>query len=69
MQKFNCYKMFSILVVTNLLSGAVCVEKNKINLVDIQKINPKIRLDLKYATNKNFTGEVIYDCAQMLFSP
>lgn len=30
------------------------------NLVDIQKVNPNILIDLRYATPDNFTGEVVY---------
>jgi len=30
------------------------------NLVDIKSINPNIRMDLRYATTNNFTGQVIY---------
>ncbi|QLH36624.1 MAG: D-alanyl-D-alanine dipeptidase [Parachlamydiaceae bacterium] len=29
-------------------------------LVDIQKINPNIQIDLKYATSDNFTGQIVY---------
>lgn len=30
------------------------------NLVDIQKVNPSIQVELKYATADNFIGEVLY---------
>lgn len=30
------------------------------NLIDIQQINPSIQVELKYATNDNFIGEVLY---------
>jgi len=31
------------------------------DLVDVAKVVPGIRLDIRYATKKNFTGEVLYD--------
>ncbi len=34
------------------------------NLVDIEKLNPEIVLDIKYATRNNFTNEVIYSKAK-----
>jgi D-alanyl-D-alanine dipeptidase len=33
-------------------------------LVNIQKINPKILVEVVYATSGNFTGQIIYDSAQ-----
>lgn len=32
-----------------------------IELVDIQSIIPSAQIDLKYATNDNFTGQIVYD--------
>ncbi len=34
------------------------------NLVEIQKINPTIKLDIRYATTNNFTGKIIYPSAR-----
>jgi D-alanyl-D-alanine dipeptidase len=36
-------------------------QKRTNELVDIQSIAPQIRVDLKYATADNFTGQIIYD--------
>ncbi len=36
---------------------------NKHNLVNIQKINPTIRIFIPYATQDNFTGQPVYDRA------
>lgn len=36
------------------------VTKSDLELVDIQKINPRIRLDVRYATTDNFTGKKVY---------
>ncbi len=33
----------------------------KPHLVDIHTINPRIRVELLYATPRNFTGQVVYD--------
>lgn len=33
-------------------------------LVDITKINPTIKLDIRYATTNNFTGKIIYPSAK-----
>ena len=41
------------------LSASLFGESNPV-LVDIQTVNPKIRVDLKYATADNFIGQVIY---------
>ncbi len=35
-------------------------------LVDIQSLAPQIRVDLKYATKDNFTGQIVYDFYQCL---
>jgi len=35
-------------------------------LVDIQKINPRIRLEIRYATPDNFTHETLYPAARCL---
>ncbi len=38
------------------------VEKNGLNkMVEITDVVPGIKLDIRYATNNNFTGEVIYE--------
>ena len=34
------------------------------NLVEIKKINPTIKLDIRYATTNNFTGKIIYPSAR-----
>ncbi len=36
------------------------------NLVNILSINPRIQIDLRYATANNFTGKIIYDFKQCL---
>ena len=35
-------------------------------MVDIQKINPRIRLEIRYATPGNFTHETLYPSARCL---
>ena len=34
-------------------------------LVDVQSLDAEIRVELKYATSSNFTGEVIYDFTEV----
>ena len=36
----------------------------KTDLVEIQKINPSIKIDVRYATKNNFTGKVLYNSAR-----
>ena len=36
-------------------------------LVDIQKINPRIIVEIKYATEDNFTGKKLYDVPKCFF--
>lgn len=36
----------------------------KHNLVNIKELYPKIRVDLKYASEDNFTGEIVYDFSE-----
>lgn len=37
--------------------------------VDLAKLDPSIRLDIRYATSDNFTKSKIYDCARCLLRP
>lgn len=41
-------------------------EINHCELVDIQAIEPNIKVDLKYATEANFTGQIVYNFKQCL---
>src|SRR3989338_6050967 len=47
-----------------MLQGLFYAEENP--LVDIQKINPQIRIDIRYATPANFTHETLYPEARCL---
>ncbi len=38
-------------------------------LVDIQSVNPKIKLDIRYATKNNFTKQTLYRQARCLLRP
>lgn len=44
-------------------ASALCSYRN---LVDIQVIAPTIKIDLKYATSHNFTGQIIYRFQQCM---
>jgi len=36
------------------------------DFVDITRLDPSIRLDIRYATDNNFTGKAVYPCARCL---
>jgi D-alanyl-D-alanine dipeptidase len=36
------------------------------DFVDITRLDPAIRLDIRYATDNNFTGKAVYPCARCL---
>ena len=38
--------------------------ENKNDLVDLEKIIPGLKLDIRYATTNNFTGQVLYPVAK-----
>lgn len=40
--------------------SSVLFSQSSHNLVEVQSVNPNIRIELLYATNKNFTGKQIY---------
>jgi D-alanyl-D-alanine dipeptidase len=50
-----------------LLTLAGC--NRKPDLVDIQKVDPRIRLDIRYATADNFTKQKVYDEAVCYLRP
>lgn len=47
--------------VTLMQISALCASYD---LVEVVKINPNIRLDIKYATTTNFTGKILYPSAR-----
>lgn len=57
-----------------LKRGGVCVlllgmlscasPKRRDELVDLQKMIPRVKLDIRYATTNNFTGKVLYPVAK-----
>jgi zinc D-Ala-D-Ala dipeptidase len=53
------------LAMAGVLWLAACARPDS-DLVDIQKINPAIRLDMRYATANNFTRQQVYDSANCL---
>jgi D-alanyl-D-alanine dipeptidase len=63
-------KRQSILVLAALLELSIGLFaqqkslKETHDLVEVTAINPHIRLDIRYATNNNFTGQVIYASAK-----
>ncbi len=53
------------LILLALLAGCARTPE----LVDIQKVNPRIRLDIRYATPNNFTKQKVYDAAVCFLRP
>ena len=47
--------------------GVFC--KDGVPLIDIQKVNPHIRIDIRYATSGNFMKEPLYPEARCLLRP
>lgn len=39
------------------------------DLVDLEKISPDFKYEIRYATAHNFIGETLYDCAKCLLRP
>lgn len=58
--KWSILNIF-ILLLTSFLSSSLYAEANHDELVDVQSIAPDIKIDLKYATEDNFTGQIVYD--------
>ena len=48
------------------LSLPLYTKTNHAELVDMQSIAPNIKIDLKYATAANFTGQIVYDFQRCL---
>lgn len=53
-----------ILVVILLLTNAALAGAFTNDLVAITSVNCRIRLDIRYATTNNFTGQPVYPCAK-----
>ena len=60
----NCFTLALVALLIFVPQGLLFGEENP--LVDIQKINPKIQIDIRYATTDNFTHEVLYPEARCL---
>lgn len=55
---------FLAIITITLLSLPLSPNFLHANLIEIKKINPTIKLDIRYATANNFTGKVIYPSAR-----
>ena len=49
------------------LDSTTAVYMKTFNLVDILSVDPTIKVDLRYATDNNFMGEVLYDTLNVLY--
>ena len=45
---------------------ALSMSKENVELVDVQKVTPTIKIDVVYATKNNFTNQVIYTAAKCM---
>ena len=59
---FGLLRSERVLILLLLCYSYACLATAKNTLVTIQKIIPTICIELPYATQNNFTHEVIYDC-------
>ncbi|NTW48260.1 MAG: D-alanyl-D-alanine dipeptidase [Chlorobiales bacterium] len=50
----------------SLFSATVAFAQPEQDLVEVRKINPSIRVELRYAASDNFTGKPIYENARCL---
>lgn len=61
--RFNVIKtsfFYTVLLMATSILGAKEVKKDSTNLVNILTINPRIKLDIRYATKNNFLGFPVY---------
>ena len=61
---------FLLLPEKNKSAGQTCemeLQLQKVGLVDIQKVNSKIQVDLKYSSKENFIGYDVYGCMTKAF--
>lgn len=64
-KKRNLLKIFALFL-TCIFTSTSNAAVNSSELVDIQDVVPTIKVDLKYATEDNFTGQIVYDFQQCL---
>ena len=61
--------MLMSFAITYQIHPSVAVPYPQSNLVDLQSVNPKIKLDIRYATKNNFTKQKLYRQARCLLKP
>lgn len=60
------YRLFSVIIIflfitsTGIFNSYAAAVKPSDTLIDIQKLSSSLVIDLRYATNKNFTGTKLY---------
>lgn len=59
------FKLITLAAIFVLVPQGFCISGDN-PLVDIQKVNPRIRIDIRYATSNNFTHETLYPEARCL---
>ena len=59
MKSKSLHKIFSFGLLI-IMQNVYCDVKEKPDLIDVQSINSNIRVELRYATENNFTGKCVY---------
>lgn len=57
---FTSLLFFYLLIFRASSAQDVVFEKSLLQLIELNKINPNILLDIRYATTNNFTGKIVY---------
>lgn len=63
MKKFQ--PLLSSLFLICFFISACYQPKSEINLIDIHQLDPTIKLDVRYATENNFTGKILYSSSRV----
>ncbi|MFH1644572.1 MAG: M15 family metallopeptidase [bacterium] len=58
--KYILMAILALTLIANYLKGNAQFSKDVSDLVDVSKVNPNIKIDMRYATKNNFTKQVLY---------
>jgi D-alanyl-D-alanine dipeptidase len=70
--KSGCILLFIILSFVEqpppvISKPQMCLDMEKMGLIDVRTLDPTIRVVLPYASNNNFTGQVLYESSQYAY--
>jgi D-alanyl-D-alanine dipeptidase len=66
MRRGKILTVAAVLIIFLLFPLHVQVGARDADFVDITRLDPTIHLDIRYATDNNFTGKAVYPCARCL---